>query len=226
MNRYVGVLYKLKSLLPLKARLQIYHSFVQAHLNFCSLVWGFAAKSHINSLLTGQKKGLRATVPGFTSNYYKDGALPTPTKPLFDKYKILTIHNIIVTNALLLMHRVRHFPDSLPQSVRETIATNAPTGPSDHELCAEWLSEYGNKYYSGSLFFKGPLLYVDTRFDVLVNTATLLTYKHYRTHAKTMLLRLQSRGDPESWQADNLILNTVNGLRRSKRLLSRSRAQH
>ena len=122
------------------------------------------------------------------------------------------------------MHRVRHFPESLPQSVRETIASNAPTELCDHDMCAEWLSEYGNKCYSGSVFFKGPLLYADTRFATLVNTATLLTYKHYRTHAKTMLLGLQRAGDPESWQADNLILNTVNGLRKSKRLLSRSSA--
>ncbi len=47
MARYIGVMYKLKKYLPLEARLQIYHSFVQSHLNYCSLVWGFAAKSHI-----------------------------------------------------------------------------------------------------------------------------------------------------------------------------------
>ena len=121
------------------------------------------------------------------------------------------------------MHRVRHFPDSLPQSVRETIAFNAPTVSSDHHLCAEWLSQYGNKYYSKSIFFKGPLLYIDTRFDTLVNTATLLTYKHYRTRAKTTILGLQHAGDPDSWQADNLILNTVSGLRKSQRLLDGDR---
>ena len=42
MSRYVGIMYKLKKFLPLKVRLQIYHSFIQSHLNFCSLVWGFA----------------------------------------------------------------------------------------------------------------------------------------------------------------------------------------
>ena len=34
MSRYVGVLYKLKKLLPLSARKNIFHSFVQSHLNF------------------------------------------------------------------------------------------------------------------------------------------------------------------------------------------------
>ena len=41
MSRYVGIMYKLKQRLPLKARVQIYHSFVQSHLNYCCLVWGF-----------------------------------------------------------------------------------------------------------------------------------------------------------------------------------------
>ena len=56
MIRYVGIMYKIKNKIPLKARLQIYHSFVQSHLNYCSLVWGFAAKSLIESLFSKQKQ--------------------------------------------------------------------------------------------------------------------------------------------------------------------------
>ena len=36
-----------KRLLPVSARLQVFQSLVQSHLNFCSLVWGFASKNHI-----------------------------------------------------------------------------------------------------------------------------------------------------------------------------------
>ena len=42
MSHYVGIMYKIKKYIPLKARLKKYHSFVQPHLNFCSLVWGFS----------------------------------------------------------------------------------------------------------------------------------------------------------------------------------------
>ena len=45
MTKYLGIVYKLKFIIPLKARLLIYQSFVHSHLNFCSSVWGFAAKS-------------------------------------------------------------------------------------------------------------------------------------------------------------------------------------
>ena len=36
MSRYLGIMYKIKKFLHLAARLQIYHSFVQSHVNYCS----------------------------------------------------------------------------------------------------------------------------------------------------------------------------------------------
>ena len=89
MSRYVGVIYRIKNLCPVRVRLQIFHCFVQSHLNFCPLVWGFAAKSHIESLFTSQKKGLRAAMPGYVNHFYKDGILPTHTKPFFNKFGII-----------------------------------------------------------------------------------------------------------------------------------------
>ena len=75
MARYLGVMYKLRTLIPLKARLLIFHSFIQSHLNYCSLVWGFAAESTIDSLFSRQKSGMRAIMPGQVTYKYnrKDG---------------------------------------------------------------------------------------------------------------------------------------------------------
>ena len=53
---YVGIMYKIKKYLPLKARLQIHHSLVQSHVSYCSLVWGFSAKSCIEKIFIQQKK--------------------------------------------------------------------------------------------------------------------------------------------------------------------------
>ena len=49
MSRYLGVIFMIKSRLPVKVRIQIFESFVQPYLNYCSLVWGFSAKSNIHS---------------------------------------------------------------------------------------------------------------------------------------------------------------------------------
>ena len=106
MCRYLGVMYKLKFTIPLGARLQIYHSFIQSHLNYCSVVWGFSCNSNIEKLLTIQKKGLRSVIPGYVRYFYKNGVMPTGTKSFFKKYNILTVQSVIAKNSLLYMIKI------------------------------------------------------------------------------------------------------------------------
>ena len=154
-------MYKIKKYLPLKARLLIYHSFIQSHLNYCSLVWGFSAKSNIESLFIKQKKGLRAVIPGFINYKYKDGKIPGHTKAYFLEYEILTVHGIIVLNTFTFLFKVHNFPNSLPPSIKATISNESPKPGSTHHSCENWLKTYGNFLYNKSLFFKGPLLTSD-----------------------------------------------------------------
>lgn len=91
MSRYIGVLYKLKHILPLKARLLTFNSLVQSHVNFCSLVWGCTNKSKIDTIFTTQKKAMRAVMSGYVNYFYKDGICPTHTKPGFTEHRILTV---------------------------------------------------------------------------------------------------------------------------------------
>ena len=46
-----------------------YGTLVQCHLNYCLIIWGFAAKSNIESLFQNQKKAMRAIMPGYV-NYF------------------------------------------------------------------------------------------------------------------------------------------------------------
>ena len=120
MARYIGLMYKLKSQLPLKVKIQIFHSFVQSHINYCSLVWGFSTKINIDSLFRTQKKCIRAVIPGFINyRYSSDGTLPGQTKSYFAKCDILTIQSVIVLNALLFMHKAKHFPLDIPRSAKK-----------------------------------------------------------------------------------------------------------
>ena len=215
MCRYVGVMYRLKKYLPLQSRLQIYHSFVQSHINYCSLVWGFSAKSNINLLFSKQKKGIRAVVPGFINYKYKDGALPGHTKPFFNNYNILTVQGVIALNALLFIHKVRHFPRLLPTSLLGTIPANAPIPSSTHETCESWLIAYNNVYFRALLFYKGPTLSIIPDIVQLTTPASLLKIKCYKNNVKSFLLKLQSEGEGNEWQPSNHILNNIPGLRRS-----------
>ena len=223
MSRYTGIMYRIKGLLPITARLQIYHSFVQSYINFCSLVWGFAAKSHIEKLFAGQKKGMRAAMPGYINYFYRDDVHPSHTKTSFNKYDVLSVHNIITTNALTFIHKYFNFPQSLPASVRDTICNNAPREAADVENCTEWYEYYSNPIFLKSVFFKGPLLYTDPKFKSLISPVTCLSFKAYRNNAKRFLINLQKLEDPENpeeWQAGNFALHQIQGLKRSKRIMA------
>ena len=58
MTRYLGILHKLRSVLPPQAKKSIYHSMIESHLNFCSLVWGTTHKTKIDTLFRAQKKAI------------------------------------------------------------------------------------------------------------------------------------------------------------------------
>ena len=214
-------MYKLRCQLPLKARLLIYHSFIQSHLNYCCLVWGFAAKSHIDSLFCKQKSGMRAIMPGKVIYKYKNGEHPTHTKSSFNSYGILTVQNIIAKNALLLINQTKYHKCSLPPSVSDLIPSSAPSPFEnyDHTLHKEWLDIYNTPVYRDSIFFKGPLLAIHPENEKLLskqnNTTSLYTYKH---SLRKLLVELQGSGDSDEWPV--FMINNINGLRRSNRQIS------
>ncbi len=170
-------MYKLKRHLPIKTRLQIYQSLVQSHLNYCSLVWGFASKAHIETLFRKQKIALRAIMPGYINYNYKDGVIPTHTKSSFFKYNILTVHSIIVKNALLPMHKINHFPNLVPQSVRDIFPSNMPLKGASHESSQLWYEIYGGSKYKNTVFYKGPLLFISPINSDITTLSSLLSVK-------------------------------------------------
>ena len=209
MCRYLGVMYKLKFTKPLKARLQIYHSFIQSHLNYCSVVWGFTCNSNIEKLLTIQKKGLRSVIPGYVTYFYKNGVTPTGTKPFFKKYNILTVQSVIAKNTLLYMIKITRFRFLIPNSIAKLVPNNSPNFNLSESVQQEWMDKYNTINFRKTLFFKGPLLYKD-----FMETCPVLTVKNC---VKKFLLEYQSKGDPNDWECTNNILANISGPRSSER---------
>ena len=218
MSRYVGILYRIKHLLPVQARLQIFHSFVQSHINFCSIVWGFACKSNIDSLFIIQKKAMRAVMPGYVNLFYNNGVMPTHTKPAFSQYGVLTVQGVIAKNASIFMYKLNKFPNSLPVSVIDTVRLVEPLHDTNYESCQEWLDVYGTHTYRKSIFFKGPLMSIGHECMQLITPTNKLSIKAYKNEVKRMLLDIQTRGNVDEWQMDNFLLYNIAGLRKSARL--------
>ena len=215
MSRFIGVMYKLKWQLPITARLQIYQSFIQSHLNFCSLVWGFASKSRIETLFTKQKQGMRAVASGHLNYWYRNGKPPDHTKPIFKEHEILTVHGIIAKNALLLMHKIKNMPEKLPKAIKQLFPANMPKYGSQHDENSDWLATYGNENFRSSIFYKGPILSISEYNLRMTTPSSLFSINIYKKSVKQGLIDLQSSGDDDSWPP--FLLHSLPGLRKSTR---------
>ena len=85
MSKSAAILKILKHTFPTSALKTIYHSLIYPYLNYCNLIWGSAASSHLESLTLIQKKCIR--------NICKVGYYDH-TEPLFNEQKILTVPKI------------------------------------------------------------------------------------------------------------------------------------
>ena len=218
MSRYVGILYRIKFHVPLKVRIMIYHSFVQSHLNYCCLVWGFACKSSINSIFTKQKKAMRAIMPGYVNYYFKDGNLPTGTKTSFKEYNILTVHGIIAKTAIMFMHKNICRPNVIPASVRDTIDKDAPKYNLDesNEAIKDWYKNHNTSVFRNSLFFVGPMLFSDPKLSEVV--APRPQQICFKTRAQKIIFEFEHLGEPENWEGSKFIIHELQGIRKSKRI--------
>ena len=215
MSRFIGILHKIKHKIPIKARVQVYHSFVQSHLNFCSLIWGFAAKTHIESLFVKQKQGIRALQSGYVNHRYVDGKVPDHTKKMFEDLEILTVHSIIVRNALILMHKIKNMNSLIPKTVVSLFPTNIPKWGSAFDENIEWLSTYSQSYLKSSLFYKGPILAISEENLKITCPQSIFSLNTFKKSSKRIMLELQCSGNTEEWPP--FLLHNIQGLRKSNR---------
>ena len=158
-------------------------------------------------------------MPGYVNSYYKDGVIPSNTKPGFRRFNILTAQGVIAKNALTFMHKIINFPQLMPKSIRETIPSDAPLHGSDHISCQNWLDKFDTICYHNSIFYKGPLIYIDPVCTQLTKTTNSVIYMNaFKNNVKRMLLDIQNKGESDQWQANNFLLFTIAGLRKSERV--------
>jgi len=159
-------------------------------------------------------------MPGFVNYFYKDGTPPTGTKSFFSNYSILTIHSIILSNSLIFMNKIFYFPNQLPPPVAKTIHENVPTRNSEiiAEASFDWFNDYNTATYRNSIFFNGPLLFVDASIDEAFNSVSCQSLKAFKSQCRKTILKLQ-RGDDcvNEWSTSKFLIHEISGLRRSTR---------
>ena len=92
-TRTIGLLYKMKYILPQDILLSIYNTLVLPHLNYCIISWG----THNVAILQLQKRALRA----ICNSGYK-----SHSEPLFKMCNVLKINELYETKLLTFYHKI------------------------------------------------------------------------------------------------------------------------
>ena len=95
----IGVLRKLKPVLPSKTLFTLYRSLIHPHLSYCNLVWGRAYKRFYMPLFILQKRAVRLCC----NEHYR-----AKTSPLFKSLHLLKLPDLITHNTLLFMYKFKY----------------------------------------------------------------------------------------------------------------------
>ena len=112
-NRRIGVLMRLRKLIPIKAKLQIYKSAILPYFTYGSLIWHFCRVSDRNKLERINERGLRAVYCDWNSPY----------EELLKRSNLTTLYNRRLQDIAIFMFKVKH--KLLPPNVLELFDTEA-----------------------------------------------------------------------------------------------------
>ena len=97
-SQRIGVLMRLRNLIPTEAKLQLYKSAVLPYLTYCHLVWNFCRASDARKLERLQERGLRAVYKNKHASYTQ----------LLERAKLPTLANRRLQDICILMYKVKH----------------------------------------------------------------------------------------------------------------------
>ena len=101
----IGILKKVKHKLDRKTLINLYYTFIFPYLTYCNIIWGNAAKVHINRLLVLQKRTLRLI-------YNVD--VRQSSKQLFHNANIMNVYELNIYSICMFMFK--HWKGLLPSS--------------------------------------------------------------------------------------------------------------
>ena len=131
-SQRVGVISRLRNLIPQTAKLQLFKGAILPYLTYCSTVWDFCKASDSRKLERVQERALRAIYCDSNSTYPE----------LLQRAKLPTLYNRRLQDIAILMYKVKNglCPDYISRlfiirSNRYNLRTFAPI-VSAHPCCA------------------------------------------------------------------------------------------
>ena len=202
---------RISEYIPSSNHKNIYHTIFESHLLYCISVWGGAKKKSIEKIFTLQKRAIRFLFGDYDSfmDKFCTSARTRPfgiqilgesfyrrehTKPLFIKHSLLTIGNLYKYASLNEIGKIIH--NKTPSALYKNIALSKRRNENMIILGSKTIPHNQSFYISccnwNNLIRK---LKIPNPHNIV---PCILKYK-----LKRYLLRIQSDGDPEIWNADN-----------------------
>ena len=165
-SRAIGVLSRLRHFIPLNILIQLYNTLILPYISYCTIIWGNCSDSLINKVFILQKRAIRI----ITSSPPR-----TPSKPLFTKYNILTIHDIFKLQIASFMYM--YFTKKLPTVFNNLFTLNSNYhNYNTRQQMAIHIPLLKYKLSRQSINLYGPKLWHSIPPDIKAST-TLQTFK-------------------------------------------------
>lgn len=105
-SKGIGIIARLRHLIPFSALLNIYRSLIEPYISYGLVAWGQALNTHLNKIVTLQKRALRLM-------YFVD--YKSHSVPLFLNSGILPVKLLYFKSVASLLHDVdnRHAPPNI-----------------------------------------------------------------------------------------------------------------
>ena len=145
-SKKVGVLNRLRNLIPCRAKLLLYKCFIMPHLTYCHLVWHFCKNSDYRKLERLQERALRTIYRSHSESY----------EELLGRAKLPTLYNRRLQDTAVLMYKVKC--GLTPTCISDLFARKNSTyalRKSDFELTRFNTIRYGKH----SIRYMGPFLW-------------------------------------------------------------------
>ncbi|CAN7945656.1 unnamed protein product, partial [Ixodes hexagonus] len=111
----IGIISRLKYILPVWLKRQLYYTLVNSRLSYCSLVWGTCSKTCVSQLLVLQKRAVRS----IANVSYREHS-----RSYFIKYSLLTVQQLLPQKlSIYVFHKIKLHP----QFVQENYINSAST---------------------------------------------------------------------------------------------------
>ena len=117
-------------------------------------------------MFTSQKRAIRAIENKYNNCFYdkKTGELPCHTKEIFYRNKVLTVHNLIAKNCIVIMHRVYH--KTIPKPIYDIFSNTMSQNNRSRDLKLFDIPYTRLKSTDNTISVQGPQMY-----NAIVNRA-------------------------------------------------------